>query len=73
MPKSFAALSSSAFTVGSSRNTSSPTLAVNMASSIPGVGRVTVSERRSIMTQLIDYMIFINFFKGKWQRAKGKN
>ena len=48
LPSSSAARSSSALTVGSSPKTSSPTSASAMARRISGVGRVTVSERRSI-------------------------
>ena len=40
----------SSFVVGSSRSCSSPTSAAAIAASIPGVGFVTVSERRSITT-----------------------
>ena len=39
----------SSFVVGSSRSCSSPTSAAAIAASIPGVGLVTVSERRSII------------------------
>jgi len=39
-------------TVGSSPQTSSPTRAETMAASMPGVGRVTVSLRRSITGRL---------------------
>ena len=47
-PSSSATRSCSSLTVGSSRICSSPTTAAAMAARIPGVGRVTVSERRSI-------------------------
>ena len=47
-PSSAAARSCSAFTVGSSRFCSSPTSAAAIAARIPSVGRVAVSERRSI-------------------------
>ena len=42
---------SSSLTVGSSPKTSSPTAAAVMAASMPGVGFVTVSLRRSIMAE----------------------
>ena len=48
MPSSSAARRSRRSTVGSSPYTSSPTSASAMARRISGVGRVTVSERRSI-------------------------
>ena len=47
-PKISAARRSSRFTVGSSPYTSSPTSAAAIAIRISGVGRVTVSDRRSI-------------------------
>ena len=47
-PKTSAARACSRLTVGSSRNTSSPTSASAMARRIAAEGRVTVSERRSI-------------------------
>ena len=47
-PSSAATRSCSAVTVGSSRFCSSPTAAAAIASRMPGVGRVAVSERRSI-------------------------
>ena len=47
LPRSSAARSSSARAVGSSPHTSSPTSAAAIASRIAGVGRVTVSDRRS--------------------------
>src|ERR1700730_17704843 len=47
LPKSFAASRSNRFTVGSSAYTSSPPSASAMARRISGVGRVTVSLRRS--------------------------
>ncbi len=43
-----ASFSCSALTVGSSPYTSSPTSAASIASRIAAVGRVTVSERRSV-------------------------
>ena len=46
-PSRAATRSSSAFTVGSSPSASSPTSAVAIAARISGVGRVTVSLRRS--------------------------
>src|SRR4051812_13589868 len=46
-PNGAATSASSAFTVGSSPKTSSPTSASAIAARIAGVGRVTVSERRS--------------------------
>src|SRR5476651_771864 len=49
IPKSDALMASSWFTEGSSPKTSSPTGAFIMASSMAGVGRVTVSERKSII------------------------
>src|SRR5256885_10819154 len=49
LPMISAARSSRRFTVGSSRYTSSPTSASNMACRIAGVGLVTVSLRRSII------------------------
>ena len=48
LPSSSAARASSALTVGSSPNTSSPTSAEAIARRISSVGWVTVSERRSI-------------------------
>src|SRR5438067_955878 len=48
MPNRSAVRRSSSLTVGSSPKTSSPTAAAVMAASMPGVGRVTVSLRRSI-------------------------
>jgi hypothetical protein len=48
-PNNSAVRRSSSLTVGSSPNTSSPTAAAVIAASIPGVGLVTVSLRRSIM------------------------
>src|SRR5215203_1465157 len=50
LPSSSATRSSSARTVGSSPKTSSPTSACAIASRIAGVGRVTVSDRRSACT-----------------------
>src|SRR3989304_5509959 len=50
LPARRAASSSSRLTVGSSSHTSSPTSARAMASRIAGVGRVSVSERRSTMS-----------------------
>src|SRR5687768_15771380 len=47
-PRRSAAYSCNEFTVGSSPNTSSPTGASAIALRISGVGRVTVSERRSM-------------------------
>ena len=47
-PSRAAARSCSALTVGSSRRCSSPTSAAAIAARIPAVGRVAVSERRSI-------------------------
>ncbi len=47
MPASAATRRSSSATVGSSPNTSSPTAAAAMARRIAGVGRETVSLRRS--------------------------
>src|SRR5919199_1409901 len=47
-PSSSAARRCSSFTVGSSRSCSSPTSAAAIAARISGVGRVAVSERRSI-------------------------
>ena len=49
LPSSSAERSSSARTVGSSPKTSSPTSASAIARRMAGEGRVTVSERRSIM------------------------
>src|SRR5512134_66949 len=49
LPKSAAEYSSSARTEGSSPRRESPTFARDMACRIPGVGSVTVSERRSIV------------------------
>ncbi len=48
-PNRPATRSSSASTVGSSPYTSSPTSASAIARRMPAVGRVTVSERRSII------------------------
>src|SRR5262249_19567795 len=48
LPNSAATRSSSRLTVGSSWKTSSPTSAACMEARMPGVGRVTVSLRRSI-------------------------
>src|SRR5262245_43459981 len=48
LPSSAATRPSSSLTEGSSRKTSSPTSAACMAARIPGVGRVTVSLRKSI-------------------------
>src|SRR5262249_9049801 len=48
LPSSAATRSSKRLTVGSSRATSSPTSAACMAARMAGVGRVTVSLRRSI-------------------------
>src|SRR5919112_1799795 len=53
-PNSAATSRSSALTVGSSPNTSSPTSAFAIASRIAGVGRVTVSDRRSTTEHLRD-------------------
>src|SRR5215472_8500976 len=50
LPMRRAACSSSRRTVGSSSHTSSPTSARAMASRMPGVGRVNVSERRSTIS-----------------------
>src|SRR5580765_2034627 len=50
LPSRSAASASSRLTVGSSSQTSSPTWARAMASRISGVGRVSVSERRSTMS-----------------------
>src|SRR5213082_2800527 len=47
LPRREAAIASSRWTVGSSPHTSSPTSARAIASRIAGVGRVSVSERRS--------------------------
>ena len=52
-PRSSAARSSSAITVGSSRFCSSPTSASAMARRMPGVGCVAVSERRSITARIV--------------------
>src|SRR5215470_3425721 len=52
MPSSSATRACRRLTVGSSPKTSSPTSARAIASRIAGVGRVTVSERRSIMRVL---------------------
>src|SRR5919201_3323694 len=49
LPSSWAIRSSSWLTVGSSPKTSSPTSAEAIACRIPGPGRVTVSERRSMI------------------------
>src|SRR5215207_6169043 len=49
IPNISAEKASSSFTVGSSPNTSSPTGARNMASSISFVGRVCVSDRKSMV------------------------
>lgn len=51
-PKSPASRSSSARTVGSSPNRSSPTSAAAIAARIPAPGRVTVSLRRSTVSKL---------------------
>jgi hypothetical protein len=53
IPNSLAALSSKAFTVGSSLKTSSPTTADIIASNIPGVGFVTVSLMRFICITIL--------------------
>ena len=47
-PSSAAARVSSSLTVGSSRFCSSPTAAAAIAARMPSLGRVAVSERRSI-------------------------
>ena len=49
IPNIFAAKASNSFTVGSSKKTSSPTSADSIASSISGVGFVTVSLLKSIV------------------------
>ena len=59
-PRRRAARSSSSFTVGSSRFCSSPTAAAAIAARIPGVGRVAVSERRSIMARRLPPRLFHN-------------
>jgi hypothetical protein len=51
-PNSAAVSASSRMTVGSSPNTSSPTSAAAIAARISGVGRVTVSDRRSTTEHL---------------------
>src|ERR1700687_5810044 len=53
LPRRAAAISSSRLTMGSSPNTSSPSGAVAMAWRISGLGVVTVSERRSVTTRII--------------------
>ena len=53
LPSSAAIFSCSALTVGSSPKTSSPTSAAAIAARIAGVGRVTVSLRRSTMLVVI--------------------
>src|SRR5215208_1046032 len=53
LPSSSATYSSRRLIVGSSPKTSSPRAASNIACRIPGVGRVTVSLRRSIKTCLL--------------------
>src|SRR5579871_2196390 len=55
-------MDSKALIEGSSPKTSSPTRAVNIASSMAGVGRVTVSERRSMG---IFFVCLGSQFKGK--------
>src|SRR5208337_1694833 len=52
-PNTSAARRSSRLTVGSSPYTSSPTSAAAMAARISGVGRVTVSERRSMIADTV--------------------
>src|SRR6185437_10056996 len=52
IPKILAAFSSNSFIDSSSPKTSSPTLALHIASNIPGVGLVTVSLRRSTIISL---------------------
>jgi len=47
-PSIAASFSCNALTAGSSPYTSSPTSAANIAARIAAVGRVTVSERRSV-------------------------
>src|SRR5258705_8225461 len=54
LAKSAAQVASSRFTVGSSPKTSSPTSAAWMAARIAGVGRVTVSLRKSITGSCMD-------------------
>ena len=60
-PNFSAARCSSKLTVGSSPYTSSPTSAAAIAARIWAVGRVTVSERRSIMDGIAIYSPFSNF------------
>src|SRR5262245_65335611 len=62
LPKYAATLSCNLWTVGSSLNTSSPTSAAAMKARIAGVGRVTVSLRRStngcVMALLVPLLVF---------------
>ena len=53
LPNSAATRSCRRFTVGSSPRTSSPSSAARIASHMEGVGRVTVSERRSIVSVML--------------------
>jgi hypothetical protein len=59
LPSISAMRSCKAFTVGSSPKTSSPTSAAAMAARIAGVGRVTVSLRRSMGYKRVE--------RGKWR------
>src|SRR6266850_516636 len=56
-PKISAARACSRFTVGSSPKTSSPSSASSIARRMAGVGRVTVSERRSTMPVTLGYYL----------------
>ena len=70
-PRISAVRSSSAFMVGSSLKTSSPTGACAMASRISGVGRVIVSLRKSIIAVLSKVKIYDCIENGK-KRKVGK-
>src|SRR2546425_8615328 len=56
-PKTSAARACSRFTVGSSPKTSSPSSASSIVRRMAGVGRVTVSERRSTMSATLGYYL----------------
>src|SRR2546425_4982258 len=56
-PKISAARACSRFTVGSSPKTSSPSSASSIVRRMAGVGRVTVSERRSTMSLTLGYYL----------------
>src|SRR5215469_2128934 len=62
-PKIAAARFSNRFTVGSSPYTSSPTSAAAIAARISGVGRVTVSERKSINSAIIGSQFLVRSSK----------